>query len=116
MKNWKGIWIIAVAVLHSVFALASFSTEYQKILALGIVDSVHSAESAAVTWFFLFGILMLALGFMVYTLEQGAIVIPKSAALTLLILTILGAALMPISGFWLLFPPVLAMLYNRNGV
>ena len=114
MKNWKGIWIIVVAILHSIFALVNFGTEYQKILALGIVDSVNSAESALGSWFFLFGILILALGFMVYSFEQRSISIPKSAALTLLILTILGAALMPISGFWLLFPPVLAMLYNRN--
>lgn len=116
MKNWKGIWIIAIAIVHSVFAILNYGVEYKNLIAGGVINSVNSLESSVASWFFLFGILILAVGFLVYSLEQRSIPVPKSAALSLLVLTVLGAALMPVSGFWLMFPPVLAMLLSRNHV
>ena len=116
MKNWKGVWIIAVSIMHTLFALNGFNPVYQKMLSDGVIGSVNSLESGLAAWFFLFGILMFALGLMIYFYEKQAHQIPKSIAFTLLVLTVLGAAMMPVSGFWLLFPPVLAMFYSRTGI
>ena len=116
MKNWKGKWIIAVAILHTVFALVKFGAQFKSIIASGIINSLNSMEETLVTWFFLFGILILACGLLVHSFEKRSSPIPKSAALTLLVLSVLGVALIPTSGFWLMFPPVLAILFSKNHV
>ncbi len=116
MKRWKGIWIIAVSILHTIFAIVSYGAVYKKMINDGFIDSVNSVHSGVATWFLLFGILMFALGLMTYFYEKTGNQIPKSIAFTLLVLTILGAALMPVSGFWLLFPAVLAMFSLRKSI
>lgn len=116
MKNWKGVWIVVVSILHTIFALLSVGGVYKKMLSDGLIGSVNNLESGLAAWFFLFGILMFVLGLMIYFYEKQALQIPKSIAFTLLGLTVLGAAIMPASGFWLLFPPVLAMLYSSKTV
>lgn len=114
MKNWKGIWIIIVAALHTVVAVINFGSQYKTMIANGVANSVNSAQTALAAWFFLAGILLLILGLLIYSFEKQSISISISIAITLLFFTILGTALMPVSGFWLLFPPVLAMLYTKD--
>ena len=40
--------------------------------------------------------------------------LPKTIGLSILMLSILGVVLFPISGFWLIIPPAIAMLLNNG--
>lgn len=114
MKQWKGKWVIAVAVLHTLFALVSFGPKYLEILRAGFIGGVNSLETALAAWFLLFGALLFALGQSVYYLEQSNTKISTSLAACLLLLTLVGVSLMPVSGFWLLFPPIIALFIEKE--
>lgn len=114
MKLWKGIWIIVVALMHTLFAFSFLGPEYEGIVSRGIIGSVNSTESSLAAWFFLFGVFVFALGLIVLSLERNDIDFPKSGGLCLLLMVLLGAALMPKSGFWLLIPPLLVICVSKN--
>lgn len=110
MKYWKGKWIMSVAVLHTVFSLFYFSAPYQEVLNLGIINSVKTPEIGLAVWFFIFGIILFISGQLILTIEKNHQPVPFTVGLGLLILAVLGAVLMPVSGFWLVFPPVIGLL------
>ncbi|MEJ2610958.1 MAG: DUF6463 family protein [Candidatus Thiodiazotropha sp.] len=112
MKYWIGPWLIGVSVIHTVFAFALFGNVLLSIIQKGLFDSVGSDPMVgAVAWFVLFGILLFILGQALWELEHAMEgMLPRSLGWSLLTLTILGVVLMPASGFWLAFPPAIAIL------
>lgn len=52
-------------------------------------------------------------GLAVSALEQARDTLPGALGWSLLVLALLGVLLMPASGFWLAFPPALAVLLSR---
>jgi len=115
MKSWKSKWIIGVAVVHTIYALIYFGNDYISLYDKGIFDSVDTSRIAAAVWFFLFGQVLFLVGIAMSKLEKlNNGLIPKSIAYNLLALTILGILLMPASGFWLIFPPIIAILLAKS--
>jgi len=114
MKNWKGIWIIVVALLHTLFGISSFTKELQEIGQQGFINGINNIEQSLAAWFLLFGCLLFVIGLLVLCIEKYGQAVPKAAAIVLLVINCLGVTLMPASGFWLLFPPLVAMLlFNK---
>ena len=113
MKNWQGNWIIAVAALHTIFAIVMFLDDYSALYNNGIINSITTDRSAAAVWFFLFGQILFIVGLLI---KHFNALIPLSVLLNLLLLTIVGITLMPASGFWLMFPPVISLIviYRNN--
>ena len=119
MKNWIGLWVIGISIIHTVFAFIFFRAGLDSILKDGIFNTVgQDSLRAASVWFLLFGFLLFILGLVLVAWEKSTRTpLPVSAAWGLLFLGILGIVLMPVSGFWLIFPPVVAILLNtRRGV
>jgi len=115
MKSWKSKWIIGVAAGHTIYALIYFGNDYISLYDKGIFDSVDTPQIAAAVWFFLFGQVLFLVGLIMSKLEKSNRgLLPKSIAYNLLALTILGILLMPASGFWLIFPPVIAILLTKS--
>lgn len=115
MNIWIGRWLIAVAVVHTAFAIVVFKDVLLAVLQRGVFNSVGSDPmTAAVVWFVLFGIALFICGIAVHALERSAAPVPKSLAWSLLAMTLLGVVLMPSSGFWLAFPPAIALLLRRQ--
>lgn len=111
MKRWIGYWLMGVAVLHTVYAVVGYGDVLRSIAARGVVDTVGADPlSGAVAWFVLFGVLLFACGLAVAALEKAEASVPRSLGGCMLALTVLGVALMPASGFWLAFPPAIALL------
>ena len=110
MKNWKGKWIIGVALLHTVFALVVAGEHYQQMLRSGLINSATSPQANIAIWFLLFGVLLFIAGLLLLALEQAEQAIPRLAIYPLLGLTVLGVSVMPASGFWLMFPPLVALI------
>ncbi len=115
-SRWIGRWIVAVSVLHTIFGLVVFGEDLMQIAREGFWDSIgEDARAGAVAWFMLSGFFMTALGVAVDALErsatQGSL---RATGIVLLLTTLLGIVLMPASGFWLMLPSAIAMLWRRN--
>jgi hypothetical protein len=117
MKHWIGRWLIGVSVLHSLFAVSVFHTAYSALIARGFVNAIgNDARAGAAVWFFLFGVALFLCGIAVSALERSSLPVPRTLGWGLLVLGFLGIALMPASGFWLVLPPALAILFRRQPV
>lgn len=115
-KRWIGRWLMAVAVIHTLFAVVEFHSVLATIGRLGVLDAVGTDPMrGAVTWFVLFGLMLFIAGLAASALEQvtGG-VLPRSFGWSLLGLAVLGIVLMPASGFWLVLPPAFAVLTRRS--
>lgn len=112
MERWKGRWVMAVALIHTAFAVVMFGDEYAALLRAGLIDTVGTdARRGVVVWFLLFGPALWLAGQGIDALEARQQPLPRAMGITLLLLAALGAALMPASGFWLALPPALALLW-----
>jgi len=111
-KIWIGRWLLGVAVLHTLAASLFFGHVFLDVAQRGIFDTVgRDPMTAAAVWFLLFGAIMALLGMAITTLEQSEnFTSARPLGLGILMLTLLGVALMPDSGFWLAFPPAIGLL------
>lgn len=116
MRYWKGSWLMGVAVIHTGFSVAVFGDELREVAARGVFDSVGSDPMVgAVAWFVLFGVVLFICGLAVAALDHATLgELPKPLGWSLLALATLGVVLMPASGFWLAFPPAIAMLIRKE--
>ena len=116
MKDWIGPWLMGVAGIHTAFAFLEFDDVMLDIVDRGVFDSIGTDPlSGAVAWFFLFGLILFAFGQAVTILERTTYgQLPKPLGWSLLGLAILGVVLMPVSGFWLAFPPAIAVVSRRD--
>jgi Family of unknown function (DUF6463) len=115
MKYWIGKWIVAVSIIHTIFAFVVFPEVISQIFRDGVYDSigVDPLRGAAV-WFLLFGFVLFALGLATNIIEElsnGDV--PAPIGFSLLFVIFSGVVLMPISGFWLALPPALTIIYKR---
>lgn len=116
MKRWIGNWLMGVAVLHTAFAVAVHGGVLRSIGERGVFNTVGGDPlTGAVAWFVLFGVLLFACGLAVSALEKAGAPMPRSLGVCMLALTALGVLLMPASGFWLAFPPAIALLVKARG-
>jgi hypothetical protein len=110
-RPWIGRWLIAVAIVHTVFGVLVFYSPLQQIVQSGWWGGIaHDPMLSAVTWFMLFGFPLLVAGIALHAVERTPATIPVAIAWWLLAGTALGLALMPTSGFYLLLPPALVLL------
>lgn len=116
MKQWIGRWLIVVSLLHSVVAVAVFGGVYFPIIKRGVFNTVGTDPmTAAAVWFVLFGAMLFTFGLAIAELEKSSIrQFPKSIGWCLLAIGIVGIILMPVSGFWLVFPPAIAVLIRTE--
>lgn len=110
-RVWIGHWLMAVAALHTLFALAFLHKPMLDIVQRGIFNTVgQDPMTAAAAWFLLFGALLALLALAITPLERmgnyGAL---RRQGWGLIALSVLGVILMPTSGFWLALPAGIAL-------
>lgn len=116
MKHWIGRWLVGVSVIHTLFAFVVFGNVMLAIAQRGVINTVGTDPMvAAVVWFVLFGFVLFICGLAISALERALDgVLPSSIGWSLLALSALGVALMPASGFWLAFPPAVAIIARKH--
>ncbi len=115
MKTWISKWLIFVAAGHTAFGVMFFGNTYLEMLSKGLVGSVNSVETAAASWFMLFGFLLFILSLLISVIEKHETLgIPNFIATLLFTLTTIGVVLMPASGFWLVYPAVIGIILNNR--
>jgi Family of unknown function (DUF6463) len=115
MKYWIGKWIVAVSIIHTIFAFVVFPEVISQIFHDGVFNSIGvDPLRGAVVWFILFGFVLFALGLATNIIEEMSNGdVPSSIGFSLLFVIFSGVVLMPISGFWLALPPALIIIYKR---
>ncbi|MFD0740223.1 DUF6463 family protein [Lysobacter koreensis] len=113
MKKWIGKWVMFVALGHTVVGITFFGSVYRELLASGLYNSITSEKAGLAAWFALFGAVLFVVGMLLSALEANGSPIPRSVGVALLLLTVLGVVLMPVSGFWLMFPVALLIVLKK---
>ncbi|WP_296920270.1 DUF6463 family protein [Polaromonas sp.] len=115
MKISIGRCLMAIALLHTVYAPWKYGGPLLDIAGRGFYNSIAGdPQRAAATWFVLFGAGLFMLGLTVAALEkQHATQALKPIGWALLVLGCVGVVLMPASGFWLVFPPAAVLLLRK---
>lgn len=114
MKRWMGRWLVAVSAVHTLFALVVFKTQLVSIVQRGVFNTVlGDAMTGVAVWFVLFGGALFICGLAIDALERSSSPLPKSVGWSLFGLALAGVCLMPASGFWLAFPPAIAIIARK---
>lgn len=105
MKKWIGLLLMGTAVLHTAVGLLVFGGILADIGRAGIWNAIDPHyDRATAVWFLLFGFILFLLGMLVQWVEQQTGTLPHSLGWGLLLIGVMGVVLMPVSGFWLIFP------------
>jgi len=122
MKLWKlsGIFMLATGVIHIALATAMFWNEIKEIAhninTSGLVNPITTIEGNCAFWFLTWGVPMLFLGQVLhYYIKITQAPAPKSFGWNLLVFSVFGCIIFPISGFWLFIPQALIIIFaNRR--
>lgn len=111
MKHWIGRWLMGTAFIHTMVATFQYSSVLVSVVERGVFNTVAGDPViGAVAWSLLLGCVAMVGGFTVNELELAKVPLPKTLGLCLLALATMGAVLVPVSGFWLLFPAAITIL------
>jgi Family of unknown function (DUF6463) len=115
MTRWIGRLLMGVAVIHTGVAVVTYNDTLLAILNAGVFNTVvGNPANGALAWSLLFGTLAFIGGMSINALEQFATMIPRRLGWSLMALGIMGATLVPISGFWVLFPAAVGILRRKQ--
>ena len=112
MDRLIGRLLIATAAAHALVGVASYRRPLKAIWNDGIVNAVMpNYDRRAAFWSLLFAPVLFGLGQITNrAVERGDARILRTVAWNFLGIGVLGALLMPISGFWILLALVLPLL------
>jgi len=115
MRAWIGKTLFGVGVIHSVFGFVFMRSTLAVLWSEGLFNTVNGQpRREAAFWFLYTGFLLLILGALIDRLERSGFGIPPFLAWSFLVLTVIGGVVMPISGLWLLVPPLVGMFVRAR--
>lgn len=113
VKRQVGLFLMLTGLLHNVIGLILYGAELQPIVTDGLWNTLSEGqwERFAAFWFMMFGFLFMLLGFMTdWLLKKKGLAPPAAFGWMLLVLSLTGAVIMPMSGFWLVVPQAWLLL------
>lgn len=122
MTLWKksGTLLLATGIIHNAVGLMMGWKILASIADAGFINTIkgeNELDRSAIFWFLFSGFLMMLLGkFMQDYIEEHNRPAPAYIGYYLLILTIIGCLIMPISGFWIVLPQVFIIIYANQKV
>jgi len=117
MRRLCGPLLMATGVLHLLMGiLVLYSRPLADIARDGFFGAVEPQTLAstfdreAAVWFVMFGLLTLILGGLVHWAQARTGFLPAFLGWSVLLLSLVGLILMPLSGFWVVLPPAVMMI------
>ena len=103
MHNLSGALLVGIGALHTVFGASVYRRSLAGIWRAGFFNAVAAETSRKHAFWFIFsGLLLIVLGQLCFWVERSlGRPLPPFVGWELLALGLLGAMLMPVSGFWL---------------
>jgi len=118
MKIWKysGILLIATGILHTIVAIAMGIDVYAGMIKDSLFNSVkEDPMKGFALWFFVCGLLVILLGYITHDyIKKTQKPVPSAFGYSILLLSILGCIVEPISGFWLFIPQALIIIFSNK--
>ena len=120
MRRMSGPLLVATGVLDILYVLVSYSRQFAAIFQEGLVDAVEvipaQLDRETAFWHLMFGATFVVLGGLVCWTQSRTGTLPAFLGWSLLALGLLGAILVPVSGFWLvLLLALLVLVAARRG-
>ena len=101
MKLWKysGTLLTATGVIHTIYALFLGKEAFTEMLNNGLIDSIGENHNLGFAFWFL--------------IRKEQKPAPLFLGYFILLFTIIGCIVEPISGFWLFLPQALIIIYSN---
>ena len=110
-RRWIGRSLMVSGIIHLISAFAIYWRIFLTIFDSRVFNSiVGNPVIGAFVWSVMFGCVAVIGGMAVDTLEKVSVKIPQILGWSLLALAIMGVVLVPVSGFWLLFPAAITVI------
>ena len=118
MKLWKysGTFLTATGIIHTIYALFIGKDAFSEMLRNGLVNSIGENYSQGFAfWFLTCGIILILLGqTLQYYIRKEQKPAPAFLGYSILLLTIIGCIIEPVSGFWLFLPQAIIIIYSNK--
>ena len=119
MKIWKysGVMLIATGILHTILALLAGGEVFMEMIRNGLFNTIAGDNyfHQSAFWFLVCGVLLIPFGQTLhYYQKREQKPAPMSLGYSLLIISILGCIIMPVSGFWLFIPQALIIIIGNK--
>lgn len=110
--RYSGIFLILTGILHTITAVLLGKDAYVAMIKDGLVNSADSDHIREFSfWFLICGIFIILFGQTLhYYIKKEQKPAPLFLGYGILILTIFGCIIEPISGFWLFIPQALIII------
>jgi hypothetical protein len=106
----SGRLLVATGALHTIVGVLLYAPYLLEMWQAGLWNSVEPhLGRMAVFWFLFFGFLLMMAGQVIARYTRP---IPRGFGWGLLALSVVGAIMMPVSGFWLVIPQALYLLWK----
>lgn len=112
-KRHVGLMLMLTGFLHVIYGLIAYASQLQPLVTEGLWGTVADDQwdRGTAFWFTMFGFLLMLLGYMVdWLIKKKGIVPPAALGWMLLSVCLIGAIVMPASGFWLGLPQAWLLL------
>ena len=117
MKAWIGKTLIGIGIGHTIGGFWWFHPILSALFGEGLFNTISinvNPERETAFWFLFAGFALMIVGGLVDRLERLDETLPSFLGWGFAALTTVGAIIMPVSGFWLLIIPTIAMIRRRN--
>jgi len=117
---WKysGIFMVATGILHTIAAIVFGMDAFLEIIRDGLFNATSSSlecSRALAVWFFICGIFVVLLGQVLhFYIKREQKPAPLCFGYSLLVFTIFGCIVEPVSGFWLFLPQALIIIFAKR--
>jgi len=116
MKAWIGKSIIVIGILHSIVGLVAFRDILLLLINERLFNTItltNTPQRGEAFWFLFTGVSLIIVGALVDWIERRDIGLPGFLVWSFILITGVGALIMPVSGFWLLLIPTFGFLRRR---
>ena len=111
ISKHSGNLLIATGIFHNLIGFVIGWPVLTDIVRSGFINSINEQMDRNATFWYLFsGFMMIILGKLMQHYLEADWKLPKWLGLSLLILSLIGCALMPVSGFWLVVPQAILVI------
>jgi hypothetical protein len=118
VKLWKysGILLVATGILHSIVAILFGKDDLWAIFQDGLLDAVgEDVPREFAFWFLICGIFVVFLGQILhYYIKKEQRPAPLFLGYNILVLSVIGCVIVPVSGFWLFIPQALIIIFAKR--
>ncbi|MBW7475155.1 hypothetical protein K0T92_10385 [Paenibacillus oenotherae] len=116
LQRYSPLMMELTAYIHSALGIVLTWDILRLIGSDGIVNTIIGQHDREAAFWFLFGgaMMWLLARFMRWTMVRQHLPLPVSLGWHLIVLSVIGAIIMPISGFWLVLFQGIVIAWNRR--